>query len=63
MLPARSVCNVSCTSSETLEGHAAGKKHIRRVRPMDLLHGAKTCIICAEHRNALRQISCPGDDE
>ncbi len=26
-----SVCNVTCTSSETLMGHAAGAKHKRRV--------------------------------
>jgi Zinc-finger of C2H2 type len=26
-----SVCNVSCTSQETLHAHATGKKHIRRV--------------------------------
>ena len=28
----RSVCNVSATSQETLQGHAAGMKHKRRVR-------------------------------
>lgn len=27
-----SICNVSCTSSETLLGHAGGKKHIRRAQ-------------------------------
>ena len=26
-----SVCNVSCTSQETLHAHASGKRHIRRV--------------------------------
>jgi len=26
-----SVCNVSCTSIETMQGHATGKKHVRRV--------------------------------
>lgn len=31
-----SVCNVNCTSRETLEGHAAGAKHKRRVRPQPL---------------------------
>ena len=28
----RSICNVSATSQETLQGHAAGMKHKRRVR-------------------------------
>ncbi len=27
-----SICNVACTSEETLLGHAAGAKHKRRVR-------------------------------
>ena len=29
-----SICNVSCTSQETLMGHASGAKHKRRVRPL-----------------------------
>lgn len=38
-----SVCNVTCTSSETLMGHAAGAKHKRRVslchQSLDASHG------------------------
>ena len=40
-----SICNVTCTSRETLLGHASGAKHKRRVRPVlslppQLLHAA-----------------------
>ena len=33
-----SVCNVACTSNETLMGHAAGAKHKRRVSLWLLFH-------------------------
>ena len=36
-----SICNVTCTSQETLLGHASGAKHKRRVRHSALLH--RTC--------------------
>ena len=36
-----SICNVTCTSQETLWGHASGAKHKRRVRRSAVLH--RTC--------------------
>ena len=40
------VCKVTCTSRETLEGHASGVKHRRRVRRWVV--GCGRCSCCLE---------------
>ena len=44
-----SVCKVTCTSRETLLGHAAGAKHKRRVRDIGMFH----CHLHADQAHAI----------
>jgi hypothetical protein len=50
--PSCSVCNVSCTSQETLMAHAAGMKHKRRAR-------AATAAAGGEFKDSQPQQACP----
>ena len=56
------ICNVSCTSRETLLGHATGAKHKRRVSSCTILHLLQAALCVELHTgSAAQQATGRGD--
>ena len=49
------ICNISCTSRETLLGHATGAKHKRRVRFKHHPASAPSSTLCELHSGSAAQ--------